>query len=291
MKVDWRASIQDKQMHAVAARECFVDIDGVRLRYLEAGDGPPLLLLHGLGQSSTAWNRSLDALAADHRAIALDLPGFGGSAIPDDAPFGPRYFRTIVTRFLESMSLDRIDAVGHSAGALALVLSALEAPDAFRRLVLVDPAGFTPVPNGLLGTAALSLFRLLVLVPRTRPVTRALYATAFSDPQLADEETIEEIVTRHHDPKVKVAARRAFSKHFDFCKRLGPFHRRLSELNHRTLVIWGRDDRLFRSTDAAVAERVLQRGRIEVIDRCGHCPQIEQPARFTELVLEFLAAP
>jgi pimeloyl-ACP methyl ester carboxylesterase len=278
-------------MPAVAARERFIDVDGIRLRFIEAGDGPPLLLLHGLGQSSTAWRRSLDALAAGYRTIALDLPGFGGSAIPDDAPFGPRYYRTVVTRFLDAMSLERIDAVGHSAGALALALSALESPTAFRRLVLVDPVGFTPVPNGLLGTAAQSLFRLLLLVPRTRPLTRALYAKAFHDPQSADEETIEEIVRRHADPMVKVAARRSFFKHFDFCKRLGPFHRKLSALDHPALVIWGRDDRLFRSCDAAVAERVLQHGRIEVIDRCGHCPQIEQPARFTELVLEFLAAP
>src|SRR4029077_11585165 len=134
-----------------------------------------LLLLHGLGHSSTAWRRSTEALAARHRTIALDLPGFGASDIPDDVPFGPRYFGRTVSSFLKALELERVDAVGHSAGALALVLSALESPEAFRKIVLVDPAGFTPAPDNLLGTATASLVRLIVSVPRTRPLTRALY--------------------------------------------------------------------------------------------------------------------
>jgi pimeloyl-ACP methyl ester carboxylesterase len=277
-------------MAMVAASENFIDVDGIRIRYLDAGSGPPLVLLHGLGQSSTAWRRSIDALTLHHRVLAPDLPGFGGSAIPPDAPFGPRYFGRVVARFLANLELDRVDAVGHSAGALALCIAALDSPRSYRRIVLVDPVGFAPTPDNILGTAATSLFRLVVAVPRTRPLTKALYSTAFFDPQKADDETIEEIGKRYADPLVKVAARRSFANHFDFCRRLEPFHRRLAELQVPTLVIWGRDDRLFRASDAAVAKRVLRQVRVEVIEKCGHCPQIEQPARFTDLVLEFLAA-
>ena len=145
-------------------------------------------------------------------------------------------------------------------------------------------------PDNLLGTAAASLIRLLVSVPRNLGMTRALYSTAFFDPQAADEDSVEEIARRHADPRMKVAAKRAFVRHFDFCKRLGPFHERLADLQAPTLVVWGSDDRLFRASDAEVAKRVLRNVRTEMIERCGHCPQIEQPERFTEVVLEFLAA-
>jgi len=88
-----------------------------------------------------------------------------------------------------------------------------------------------------------------------------------------------------------VAVRRAFAKYFDFCRRLEPFHEGLASLDTPMLAIWGSDDRLFRATDAAVVKRVLRDVRIEVFERCGHCPQIEDPERFVASVLGFLALP
>jgi len=277
-------------MPTLTVQERFADLDGARVRYLDAGSGTPLVLLHGLGQSSTAWRRSLDALAAKHRVIVPDLPGFGESDIPADVPFGPRYFGRIVGRLLSEIGLERVDAVGHSAGALALTLAALESPHSFHRIVLVDPAGFTPVPDNVLGAAAARLIRLVASVPRSRAVVGALYRTAFFDPHAADDDTIDEIARRQSDPRVKVTARQSFIRHYDFCRKLAPYHERLADLDAPILVIWGSDDRLFRSSDSAVARRVFRRVRVEVIERCGHCPQIERPDRFTDLVLDFLAA-
>src|ERR1700687_4755908 len=105
-------------MQAFAAAEQFVDVAGTRVRYLETGSGPTLLLVHGLGQSSSAWKRVLLGLGAQRRVIALDLPGFGGSDAPQEAPYEPEYFARIVDGVANALSLDRIDAVGHSAGGL-----------------------------------------------------------------------------------------------------------------------------------------------------------------------------
>jgi len=197
----------------------------------------------------------------------------------------------VVEAAVGALSLGRVDAVGHSAGGLTLLIDALRSPSRYRRLVLVDPAGFTPAPDNLLGTAAASLARLLVSIPRNRALTRALYSTAFYDSRCVDEETVDELVKRGSNATQKVAVRRAFAKYFDFCRRLEPFHERIASLEAPMFVIWGSDDRLFRTSDSAVAKRVLRDVRIELFERCGHCPQIENPQKFVAAVSEFLALP
>ena len=122
-------------------------------------------------------------------------------------------------------------------------------------------------------------------------MTRRLYATAFFDAGQVDEDTVDELAKRHADPTAKRVARRTFTKFFDFCRRLEPFHARLSALDVPVLVIWGSDDRLFRASGAAALKRVIPHARLHVFEQCGHCPQIEQPDRFVSAVLEFLAAP
>jgi len=280
-------------MQEFAAVERFIDVAGTRVRYVEAGSGSPLLLLHGLGHSSTSWLRVIPALSASHRVIALDLPGFGGSDAPADASYEPDYFARVVDAALDVLSPERVDAIGHSAGGLTLLIDAMRprSRPRYRKIVLVDPAGFTPAPDNLLGTAAVSLARLLVSIPRGRALTRALYSTAFFDSRAVDEETVDELVRRGANPKQKVAVRRAFAKYFDFCRHLEPFHESLASLDAPVLAIWGSDDRLFRATDAAVAKRVLRDVRVDVFERCGHCPQIEDPEKFAASVLEFLALP
>jgi len=266
-----------------------IDVAGTRVRYEDAGTGPPLVLAHGLGQSSTGWRRATETLARTRRVIALDFPGFGASDIPSGASYDPEYFADVFAGFVAALQLERVDAAGHSAGGLVILLDALAHPERYGHVVLVDPAGFTPAPDNLLGTAAVSLVRLLVSIPRNRAMTRALYSTAFYNPRMLDEETVDEIARRRANPAAKAASRRAFTKFFDYCRRLEPLHERLQSLAVPVLVIWGSDDRLFRASDASVAERVLRHARIERIERCGHCPHIECPAQFAAMVLEFLS--
>lgn len=278
-------------MQAFSPSAGSVDVSGTRARYLEAGAGSPLLVLHGLGQSSTAWRRVMPAFSSRHRTIALDLPGFGESPAPVAQPYGgPEYFSKVVEATISSLGLGSLDAIGHSAGGLALMLDALRSPRRYRHIVLVDPVGFTPTPDNLLGTAAASLVRLFVGIPRTKAMTRALYSTAFFDSSRVDDETVEELARRHSDPRAKRIARHTFTKFFDYCRRLEPFHQRLASLDVPILAIWGQDDRLFPASDAASLARVLPRVRLEIFEHCGHCPQIEQPERFVSVVEEFLSA-
>ena len=269
-----------------------VNIDGSPVRYLESGAGPPLLLLHGLGHSSTAWRRVIGALSPDRRVIAPDLPGFGGSpavAVSATTLYGePEYFASLIGRLVELMGLAPCDAIGHSAGALALLLAAERQPRLFSRIVLVDPAGFSRMPSRPLALAAAGFSSLLMRVTRSRAVRRMLYATAFYDPRMVDEETVDELMSRESTPAAQAFVRQAFQRYYDYCTRLDAFHDGLRRFTLPTLIVWGRDDRLFNVRDADVARRVLPHARIEVFDRCGHCPQIECPDRFVAAVEEFL---
>src|SRR5207253_1930915 len=124
-----------------------------------------------------------------------------------------------------------------------------------------------------------------------RAIARTLYSTAFFDARYVDDETVDELVKRGTNPPAKISARRAFTRFFAFCRRLAPFHDRLDALQIPVLVIWGSDDRLFRASETAVVRRLIPSAQVNVFERCGHCPQIEQPERLVASVSEFLAQP
>lgn len=260
-----------------------------KVTYVEAGHGSPLLLIHGIGHSSTAWMRSLPALANRHRVIAVDLPGHGPGHVNGD-PYDFAFFTRSVLAFCEALDLDRVDVVGSSLGGLLAMLAALERPSLFRKLVLVSPLGFTKPPVPPLDDAVLHLIGLWLSFPRTRALVRAGYAAGFFDASQVDEASVDELASRAQSQPRLDAARRTLREIFHYSKRLEKLHERLPELHHPTLVIWGKNDPVLPAKDVEIARRVLPSPRIEVFERCGHSPHIEQSEAFCALVLEFLTA-
>src|SRR5579872_61864 len=279
-------------MYQLAPQTCnqLVSLGGTDIHYLDMGSGPPLLLVHGLGQSSLAWHRNVDALTQSHRVIALDLPGFGLSSCPREGAYDPPYYASIIQRFIAALHLRNVDAAGHSAGGLAVLLAASGTPQLFRKLVLVNPAGFTAVSNQMVGDMVLLAVRLWQSMPRNRALIRTAYSAQFHDPAAADEETIGELYSRRGHPASMAAARAAFTAHLDYSRDLSAFHDRLRSLQTRLLIVWGKNDRVFPVKDTLVAQRVLPHARIEWLERCGHCPQLERPNDFNALVQAFLKA-
>ena len=265
-----------------------ITVAGEIVTYTEAGQGRPLLLLHGMGHSSTAWMRALPALSKRHRVIAVDLPGHGPAALNGGA-YDLAFYTEIVVAFCESIrGRRRMDIVGSSLGGLLAMLAALEHPRLFRRLVLVSPLGFTKPPVPPLDDAVLHLIGLWLSFPRTRGLIRAGYAAGFFDANQLDEASVDEIASRAQSQPRLHAARRTLRDIFHFSKRLDKLHERLAKLPNPTLIIWGKNDPVLPVKDVEIARRVLPAPRIEVLERCGHSPHIEQSEAFCALVLEFL---
>ncbi|MFJ7244924.1 alpha/beta fold hydrolase [Kitasatospora sp. NPDC098652] len=126
-----------------------VELPGVTLAYRESGrpDGPPLVLLHALGERAADWEPVLPELAPDHHVYALDLRGHGDSG--RTARYGLAEMREDVLAFLDALGLARVDLVGHSMGGVVAYLLAQAAPERVDRLVLEDIAALYPRPSSV----------------------------------------------------------------------------------------------------------------------------------------------
>src|SRR5215207_9648324 len=117
-----------------------VEIDGLPVRYLAAGEGPPLVLLHGAGDNSLDWRWVMPALAANHRVYAPDLPGSPDSARPA-ADYSPAFFERFVAGFLDASGIESVAVAGNSLGGLIALRLALSKPARVTALILIDSAG------------------------------------------------------------------------------------------------------------------------------------------------------
>ena len=138
------------EWNALDLPDRFVEIEGRKLRYVETGEGPPLLLVHGIGASLHAWRFVLRPLSKAHRAIALDLPGFGKSDAPADSDFSLDAQSRRAFKVLDALGIDQAGLVGSSmGGAIALWMQKLDAGRAPKVAALAPAIDPRLVPRGL----------------------------------------------------------------------------------------------------------------------------------------------
>jgi pimeloyl-ACP methyl ester carboxylesterase len=237
------------------------------------------VLLHGLGTTRQIWSLVTEPLAAAHRVITLDLPGFGESA-----PVGDGFDLDQVTdRVARALAVHHVsapfDLVGHSlGGALALTLAA-HRPNLVRRLVLVAPAGLqrrrTPLPGALLGPGATGLFaarRRLAALSDLPWGRRLLLAYA-----AADGATISpghaRMMVEASAPAQRIAAATAVIAQADLMPMLRSTSAPLG-------LLWGRQDRAVPLALAAEIQTARPDAELEVVEWTGHVPMVERPDAF-----------
>jgi 4,5:9,10-diseco-3-hydroxy-5,9,17-trioxoandrosta-1(10),2-diene-4-oate hydrolase len=269
-----------------------VTVDGVVTQYLEAGSGPTLLLLHGHEQGATSWRWVLPALARTHRVLALSLPGHGDTAHSrtyapgsDAAPF--------VTDFLDTLGIDRLHVVGHSAGGAVALRTTLADPARVQSLVLVDSAGLGREVHPLLAVDTLpfvgELAILLSRLPggdmgRTTMSAAMLFAQPWRAP--ADFWTEQhDLGRRPGQLEASTATARAL---FDATGQRQILLDRLPTVTAPTLVVWGGCDYLLPAHQARTAVGLLPHGRLALLPDCGHLPHVEDPDRFAAVLGEWL---
>jgi pimeloyl-ACP methyl ester carboxylesterase len=280
MDLDWRA------------HQRWVTVAGRRVNVIELGEGPPLVFVHGLSGSWQNWLEQLPAFARDHRVVAMDLPGFGESEMPEEKISIPGYARWL-DALLDELGVGVAAVVGNSMGGFIGAELAIQFPPRVERLVLVSAAGLTVEHQR--HDRALAVLRTLDkrlaayagwvgtrsdVLMRRRRMRRAVFGLVAHDPERLPAPLVAEQLRGSGKPGF-VDALDAITDY--------PIRDRLGEIACPTLIVWGAEDRLVPVRDADDFERLIPNSRKVVWPETGHVAMLERPVAFNRLVAAFLA--
>ncbi|UDY36689.1 alpha/beta fold hydrolase [Dermatobacter hominis] len=268
-----------------------VDTPVGALHYHEAGDGPPLVLLHGSGPGVSAWANfrdNLGAFAEHFRTIALDFPGFGTSAPCDDNPLAVA--PGAVTALLDALELGPVPVLGNSMGGNVAARVAAAEPERITRLVTIGGLGV-----GLFSASPPEGVKLLVqfVEDPTRDRLVAWMESMVFDPAILTDEFVELRWRTANDPAALADVRRMFNPKVLAAMRRAPLGApdqvaTLARIKAPTLVTWGRDDRVTPLDNVLLPLRVIRDCEVHVFPDCGHWAMIERKDEFERVVLEYL---
>ena len=257
-----------------------VEVYGQTIHYAEAGDGPALILLHGLWGGLNEWQPIIEPLSASNRVIVMDFIGFHGSDKPD-----VQYHNALLSQFLvgfiEALDLDEVTLMGHAMGANAATYTAFHHPDVVDALILVDGAGYRNPDRDLSKPLSEGMIRFRrVATGSSLAATRGLLTRRVADPALITEAWVEE----------------AFALWVDSAKAIGDMlteggdltEEEMRQIDLPTLVMWGAEDKVFSPDNAERLRADIDGAVVKVIEGAGHLPQIEKTNAFLDAVRPFL---
>lgn len=267
----------------------WIDVEGLKIHYLEAGRGQPddplLLMVHGWCGTAEDFRPVLLALPDTMRSIAVDLPGCGLSAKPD-AAYDLPYFMEFLRSFCVAMGLDRFTLVGHSLGGLFAVRFTTLWPGFVEKLVLIDPYGLKGEEGALLALARLGpLVNLGFLLNNRLFIEWALTGNVLYHPR-------PEVLRASADATARgilgCDASRATARITRNVIGRFPVDDLLPSVRQETLVIWGDHDKLLPPQWAPRFVSLLPSVRLEMVRDAGHMPMVEKPGQTTELIVGFV---
>ena len=257
----------------MTASEQIVELQGGKwkTRVLTAGEGSPVVFLHGAG--GLEWDPFLEGLAREYRVLAPEHPGTGPSQ-------GVEYLEDLLDLVLyygelfDALSVASAPLVGHSFGGMVAAEMAAINPERVPKLVLIAPIGLWlddhPIPD--ISTITPSQLPALLLADPHGPA-----ATALTGPDPSDPEAL-----------FQAAMTMASMLQFIWPLPDKGLSRRLYRVRAQTLLIWGREDRLVDPAYGPHFSSAIPRARLEVVEGAGHLPHVEQATEVTALVNAFL---
>jgi len=251
---------------------------GQKIHYVEAGSGPTVILLHGLGGSTQVWQFNIAALAEKYHVIVPDQIGFGKS----DKPLVNYRIRTYVDfldQFCKQLRIERASLVGNSMGGWIAAMFAAAFPERVDKLVLVDSAGYAPSKD-------LDTRVLVGLNPTTREGMKVLVTKIFFNKAFLTDAAIDQAIAARlaaGDGYTINSITESIIRGEDFLDET------VKTIKRPTLIVWGRQDGLTPLSDGERFNKDIAGSKLVVFDQCGHVPNVEKAGEFNAAVLKFLS--
>ncbi len=261
----------------------FATIDDARIRYVDFGEGPAVVLIHGFGASLDSWGPVLPVLAKRHRVIALDLKGFGWSDRPEGDYSLPAQAR-VVLGLMRDRGIERAAIVGQSWGAAVALSVVAAAPERVTRVALYDGLAFEDQVSSFMTWARVrGMGKLMFWLMWDSTLLAENAQLAFYDKSLVTADRLDRIEASMDRPGAKAAAYSVIHQ-----LRLRELERRYPSMTQPFLLLWGREDEVTPARFGERLARALPNAKMVVYPRCGHLPQVEAPQSTADLAA-FLA--
>lgn len=250
---------------------------GQKIHYVEAGSGPTVILLHGLGGSWQTWQFNIGPLAERFHVVVPDQFGFGKS----DKPLVNYRIRTYVDfldQFCKQLKIERASLVGNSMGGWIAALFTAAYPDRVDKLVLADAGGYA-VPKGF------DTRQFYGLNPTTREGMSVLVKKVFYNKFFHTDAAIDQAIA------ARLAAGDGYTINSiteSIIRGEDLLDEPVKTIKRPTLIVWGREDGLIPLSDGERMNKDIAGSKLIVFDQCGHVPNIEKAMEFNAAVIKFL---
>ena len=261
-----------------------INSGGIVTNYHDRGQGAPVLLLHGSGPGVSAWANwrlVIPHMADNFRVIAPDIVGFGFTERPDDIRYDMETWLRHALDFLDAMELEQAHVVGNSFGGSLAVALAVHAPERVSRLVLMGSVGLEfELTEGLDLTWGYT--------PSLDNMRRLLDLFAYNRELVTDE-----LAQLRYEASLRPGVQESYAAMFpaprqDGIRKICSSEADVSNIEHETLVVHGRDDRIIPVSCSEQLFKCIKNSQLHIFSNCGHWTQIEHNQRFNKLVTGFL---
>ncbi len=256
---------------------------------IESGNGPALLLLHGLFDSLETWTRLTPYLSGRFKLYALDLPGFGKSPLPEVWPSSISCMVDAVIRFLDAKGLGSVTLLGNSMGGGLSLAIAQRHPSRIKKIVLLNPYGLPEVPMAAAGARRPIMGFILPYLLRKSAIqkcAKSIFSRAFYDKAFMTEPLLERVIA----PFASLRKRKNLFRFLRLIstEEIKEIDRKLPELKQSVLILWGKEDAWLSDEHCRRLEARLPRVDVVAISECGHLPQIEKPKEVAAALIHFI---
>ena len=262
----------------------YLELEGTRVRYVDVGEGPPVVLLHGFASSIENWITVMPKLVKDHRVIAIDLRGFGWTDRPV-ADYSPKAQAQLLKALLDERKVGKVALVAHSWGSSVALAFALEYPDQVDRIALYDAWVYdSQLPSMFHMARAKGLGEILFGLFYSERYEERL-TLGFYDPEVVTQQLVDEVEIAFDRPGTRAAALEAVRG-----MRFEEMEEKYRTIKAPTLLLWGREDLV---TPVSIGEKLVRQlpnAKLNVYPRCGHFPMIEAISESTRDLGVFLGS-